>query len=109
MKATFDPPETEYSPMYPYIRALQIEGTYPDDAGAWPISTARVVKGWGMVTKQSWPYDPRKWPPQEPPGLDKLAKQRRKNRYQRIRTANECFKGVYSLAGAVSASFRIKK
>ncbi len=111
MKATFDSPEIEYSPMYSYIRALQIEGTYPEDAGAWPISTLRVLKGWGAVTEQSWPYvgDADKWPPQEPPGLDKLAKKRRKNRYQRIRTANECFKGVYSLAGAVTASFRIKK
>ena len=106
-----DPPETEYSPMYAYVRALQIEGTYPKDAGAWPISTLRVSRGWGTVTEDVFPYvgEPDKWPPKEPPGIDQIAKKRRTNRYQRIRTADECFRGTYSKAGAVNASFEITK
>jgi GNAT superfamily N-acetyltransferase len=77
---------------YNYIRARQLEGTYPGDPkeGTWPITYNRTLFGWGEVSEEEWPYfrnndflDP------EPPGLDKSAKRHRIRHYRRIRNSSE--------------------
>lgn len=77
---------------YSYIRARQLEGTYPGDPkeGVWPINSNRILYGWGMVAESEWPYfrkDDFLGP--EPPGLDQSAKRRRVRHYQRIRNSSE--------------------
>jgi GNAT superfamily N-acetyltransferase len=52
----------------------------------------RVLRGWGTPDEGQWPYDGsgKNWPPEEPTGLDTLAKKRRVCGYQRVRTLEEC-------------------
>jgi GNAT superfamily N-acetyltransferase len=82
------------SAMYNYVRARQLEGTYPGDhaTGCWIISSLRVSRGWGNPSEEEWPYDGlgTNWPPAEPPNIDKAAKLHRICAYQRVRSLNEC-------------------
>jgi GNAT superfamily N-acetyltransferase len=83
-----------FSRMYNFVRARQLEGTFPGDAltGVWPITSLRVARGWGMPLEATWPYngDAAAWPPSEPPNVDALAMQHRLGQYQRVRTSAEC-------------------
>jgi len=98
------------STLYLHVRGRQLEGTFSDDPdiGIWPISAARIIKGWGNASLAEWPYinEPSDWPPSEPEGIDSLAKTRRINFYQRIRFAEECGKAILSSI-PVTASFDI--
>ena len=78
------------SSLYPVVRALQLEGNWPNEGGVCPITAQRVGVGWGAIPKECWPErrgDP--WPPAEPPGLDAIAKRRRTGFYQRVRSSND--------------------
>ena len=105
-----DPSFRPNSVRYSDIRCRQLEGTFPGDAmsGVWQVSAARILRGWGAVTEDDWPYvgSPPNWPPSEPPGLDDLAKPRRCQHYQRVRSARECCRLLGRLI-AVAASFEI--
>jgi GNAT superfamily N-acetyltransferase len=82
------------SPMYIWVRARQLEGTFPGSptTGAWITSAMRVSKGWGVLEEALWPYDgdANHWPPTEPPGIDLQAKACRILAYQRASTVNDC-------------------
>ena len=83
----------QFSRMYGFIRARQLDGTFPGDraTGIWPITYNRVRRGWGHVAEADWPYISRdaRWPPAEPVGLDAKAKQNRALLYQRITSLDE--------------------
>jgi GNAT superfamily N-acetyltransferase len=82
------------NPTYNFIRARQLEGTYPGQPqlGVWPITSNRVAYGWGYVTIRDWPLmaTGENWPPVEEVGLDKAAKSNRIKHYQRARSLLEC-------------------
>jgi GNAT superfamily N-acetyltransferase len=82
------------SRMYIFVRSRQLEGTFPGDhtVGNWPITSLRILRGWGSPREEFWPYngEASAWPPIEPPGLDDLAKPFRSGCYQRVRTPLEC-------------------
>ena len=64
----------QISVRYGFIRARQLEGTYPGDPkeGIWGISANRVYFGWGMLDENEWPNcnaDATDFLDQEPPGL----------------------------------------
>lgn len=88
--AAFEPLSSQYG----FVRARQLEGTYPGDAetGVWLITSMRVQCGWGNVTEADCPriMSGKTWPPVEPPGLDAKAKALRTPNYQRVRSASEC-------------------
>lgn len=98
------------SRMYNYVRARQLEGTYDSNpsTGTWPITSLRIMVGWGCPEESQWPYNGRaeSWPPVEPPGMDKAAKIRRLCAYQRVRTLDDC-KIALSKDKLVTAAFEI--
>ena len=95
---------------YAFVRARQLEGTYPGgtQTGVWPITSMRVNYGWGYVPEDAWPIPAAStWPPLiEPFGIDVLAKQRRISSYQRVRSVAEC-RWVLAYRSPVLASFEI--
>jgi hypothetical protein len=81
------------SRMYGYVRSRQLENTYSNDPsiGTWTTTNYRVSKGWGWPEEHDFPYgDAKDWPPQEPPGIDLLAKKNRTMVYQKIKSINDC-------------------
>ena len=48
------PPSVRYG----FVRARQLEGTFPGDkeTGTWPITALRISYGWGMPPEEAWPY-----------------------------------------------------
>ena len=80
------------SPHYGYVRARQLEGTYPGDrtTGTWPITAKRIGWGWGTPPEKAWPYNDSVWPPPEPAGIDVIANKNLGFRYQRVRSLDEC-------------------
>jgi GNAT superfamily N-acetyltransferase len=93
---------------YSYIRARELEGTYPGppDVGAWLISTMRVVKGWGAPPEAAWPYRSDEWPRVEPPFIDAMAKPYRNFAYYRPRTLDDC-RAVLSQGQPIGAAVAI--
>jgi GNAT superfamily N-acetyltransferase len=93
---------------YGFVRGRELEGTYPGppNIGYWLLTTQRIAKGWGQAPEKDWPYDPSRWPPTEPPGLDALAKPSRIRSYARCRTLDEC-RLALTEGGLVSAAFEI--
>jgi hypothetical protein len=55
------------------------------------ITTNRVQAGWGIVSEKRCPHPKRgsEWPPQEPPGLDAIAKYNRICAYFRVRNLDD--------------------
>jgi len=95
--------------LYGFVRARQLEGTFPGDpeTGVWPITFMRIGYGWGFIPEEAWPHTRATWPPNpEPPNLDHIAKQYRISRYRRVRTMDEC-KVVLAYCGPLLASFDI--
>ncbi|MGC8638338.1 MAG: GNAT family N-acetyltransferase [Isosphaeraceae bacterium] len=90
---------------YGFIRARQLEGSYPGDPklGVWPITHNRTLFGWGQVDEDEWPY-PRKdeFVAPEPPGLDESAKRHRVHHYQRIRSSSEA-RSILERKGKIEA------
>lgn len=78
---------------YVFVRARQLEGTYPGDkaTGTWPITEKRISYGWGSPPEEAWPYNSG-WPPEdEPPDIDLIAKRCRLFMpYRRVRTIDDC-------------------
>lgn len=82
-----------FSRLYNYVRSLQLEGTFPQDAGCSIITGQRVSAGWGCIDETVWPYESfvkEGWPPPEPAGLDDSARRNRVPFYIRVRTLLEC-------------------
>jgi len=92
MASNTKPSSLDFSRQYGFIRARQLEGTYPGDAktGVWPITAWRVRWGWGSPPETAWPYNTSVWPPREPAGIDNLAHDHLGVRYQRLRSLAEC-------------------
>lgn len=103
-------PGIPYSPQYAFVRARQLEGTYPGDpkTGVWPITEARISWGWGAIPEEAWPFKTSDWPPAEPPGLDILARRNLGPRYQRVRSLYEC-KLVLAYHSPLLASIEITR
>jgi Papain family cysteine protease len=102
-----------YSPashQYEYVRARQLEGTYPGDrgTGVWPITAWRIRWGWGAPPEKAWPYQTSVWPPVEPAGIDSLARKNLGFRYQRVRSLSEC-KFVLAYHSPVDVSIGITR
>lgn len=102
-----------YSPssrLYGFVRARQLEGTYPGDRGngVWPITAWRISWGWGEPQEEAWPYETSVWPPTEPIGIDVLAHKNLGFRYQRVRSLFEC-KLVLAYHSPVGVSIDITK
>jgi len=78
--------------MYGYVRSRQLEGTFPGSrtTGTWLVTSSRISKGWGIPPEAAWPYETSVWPPDEPPGIDQLAKKFRLFAYGRTRTIDDC-------------------
>ena len=80
--------------MYTYVRARQLEGTYPGSptTGTRVSTNMRVAKGWGVPEETEWPFDGNAdhWPPVEPPGIDVRAKRHRILAYERASSVDEC-------------------
>ena len=81
------------SRMYCFNKARQLDGTMDKGSryGSFCLTAARVTMGWGTVTEQRWPM-PRGqvvWPPQEPPGLDQIARFNRTFSHFRIRNITD--------------------
>lgn len=95
------------SVLYAFVRGRQLEGTYPGDrsTGIWPITDARISRGWGSPPEEMWPESD-EWPPSEPPNIDAAAKAYRIGRYQRVRTLLEC-KAVLAGLAPVLVSLEI--
>lgn len=95
------------SALYVYVRGRQLEGTFPGDntTGCWNLTGARVMKGWGMIDEDVWPYL-NQWPPVEPTGIDELAKQGRIFTYTRARSIEDCKMFLFS-NHPISAGFVI--
>src|SRR5579871_6841669 len=78
---------------YFYLRALEIEGRHPVDAGIWPITARRLVAGEGVAVAPSpWsmvhfpegsPFPSTRRPPPE------VLRPNRSFYYRRIRSAEE--------------------
>ena len=92
------------------MRARQLEGTYPGDrtTGVWPSTAWRVNWGWGLPPEKAWPYGTPRWPPSEPPQIDKVAHRHLGDRYQRVRSLTEC-KAVLAYYSPVGVSIDITK
>ena len=86
------PSSVDFGRLYGFVRARQLEGTYPGKAhtGTWPITAWRVRWGWGLPPERAWPNDSSAWPPREPAGIDSLAHDHLGVRYQRVRSLEEC-------------------
>jgi len=84
--------DIQFSAQYLFVRGRQLEGTFPGEAatGTWPITAARISRGWGAPPEEAWPYDDSSWPPPELPDIDTIAKHYPGGRYQRVRTLEEC-------------------
>jgi GNAT superfamily N-acetyltransferase len=84
---------------YGFVRSRKLEGTFPGDPGmgVWPITSLRVLHGWGSPPEEDWPQSVAGWPPVEPPGVDSAAKQHRIGPYKRVRTINDCIQSLVSV------------
>lgn len=93
---------------YGFVRSRELEGTFPGppNVGTWILTTQRVTKGWGHLPEEFWTYDPSRWPPIEPPGVDEIAKKRRTRSYMRCRTLDDC-RFVLNEGGGIGAAFEI--
>ena len=93
--------------LYVYLRSHQLEGSDPHDTdvGCWPITSKRVIYGWGNVTIEDWLDSPlaNSSSFQEPAGLDQKAKALRIQHYQRIFGLEECKRAIH-LGMGVTAS-----
>jgi GNAT superfamily N-acetyltransferase len=98
------------SRLYGFVRARQLEGTYPGDrgTGVWPITACRIGWGWGSPPEKAWPYDWRIWPSKEPAGIEFLAHENLGVRYQRVRSLFEC-KLVLAYISPLNVSVDITK
>lgn len=102
--------EQSVSSTYIFVRGRQLEGTYLQgrEVGIWGVTAMRVMRGWGVVEEVDWPYVVGSWPPQEPVGIDVLAKKSRILAYQRVRNVEEC-KWALARGCLVSATFKVTK
>jgi GNAT superfamily N-acetyltransferase len=84
-------PDKLLSPWHLWIRCRALEGTLDQgpDVGAWRISTQRILKGWGILNDEDYPFDAYTWPPTVVEGDQQKAKQNRITCYQIVRDASD--------------------
>ncbi len=92
--------------LYNYIRALQIEGRYPEHAGAWYATAMRLHFGWGFAGPDECPpiAVPEPGHPLPPPPIidNSLLKRNRIGCYQRVRKGADFTRAIHfgaTLAG----------
>lgn len=95
----------KWSRLYGYVRALQLEGRYPRDLGIHLISGMRIDVGWGNPGDAAWPYEKfsSSWPPEEPHGLDEIARKNRLGYYYRVRNSDE----ARAVSGRIQVFWRL--
>jgi GNAT superfamily N-acetyltransferase len=93
--------------LYDYVRARQLEGTFPGDptTGVWPVTVNRVLRGWGQVRRGEYPWLRADWPPPDPSVHDGLAKECRIALYTRVWDAHDCVH-AFARGATVGACFR---
>jgi hypothetical protein len=98
--------------MYGFYKSRQLDGTLDKGPryGSHCLTAARIAMGWGTVAEQRWPMPRGKvdWPPQEPPGLDKIARFNRTFSHFRIRTLSDARYCLF-LGGPFTFSLPITK
>ena len=98
---------------YGFVRGRQLEGTFPADkqTGVWPITGHRISYGWGRPPEENWPYPSpgAVWPPNEPTGIDFVAKEYRLVPYKRVRTIDDCKRILLSGEPGVMVSLGISE
>lgn len=94
---------------YTYVRGLQLEGRYPRDFGLASMTPMRVRMIWGCVPWRYWPTlpDDPPFPPREPHGLDEIARRRRIDFYQRVRSSADAARALYVARYPISAALRV--
>jgi hypothetical protein len=87
------------SRIYGFIRSRQLDGTMDKGPkhGTFCLTGVRVQMSWGSVAEHRWPFprDASIWPPQEPPGLDRIARFNRTFCYFRIRDLADAKRYLY--------------
>jgi hypothetical protein len=82
-----------FSKAYSFNKARQLDGTMDKGSryGSYCLTAARVWMGWGAVAQHRWPrpQGPVEWPPNEPPGLDQIARFNRTFCHFRIRNISD--------------------
>ena len=77
--------------IYGFNLARQLDGTMDKGPryGSYCLTARRVHAAWGTVAEWRWPqpHNPVRWPPDEPPGLDRIARFNRIRSHFRIRSA----------------------
>jgi hypothetical protein len=98
---------------YGFVRARQLEGTFPGDkqTGVWPITGRRISYGWGHPPEENWPYPlpDAVWPSIEPVGIDGDAKDYRYVPYKRVRSIDDCKRILLSGEPGVMVSLDISE
>jgi GNAT superfamily N-acetyltransferase len=76
---------------YAYLRALELEGRHPQDAGAWYLTIGRLQVGEGLPVHPPWSKvevgDDDRFPATTPPPPNAIG---RSFYYKRVRSASEC-------------------
>ncbi len=88
---------------YVWLRGLELEGRWPHDVGAWPVTVRRLEMGWGLPNPIHCPEIPihkdRPLPPS--PAIEQsLLRPNRIDCYYRIRTATQCLLFLQKKGGA---------
>jgi hypothetical protein len=88
------------SRFYGFYRGRQLDGTVHlgPRYGSYCLTAARIEASWGLLAEHRWPY-PRGhviWPPQEPTGLDRIARFDRRFSHFRIRTLEDAKMAIYA-------------
>lgn len=93
------------SRIYGFVRSRQLEGSYPGNrrTGVWPITSFRIMRGWGCPSEGAWPYPSPQdaWPPSEPPEIDAQAENFRIGWYQRVSSLEDCKRTIAAGQGVL--------
>ena len=102
------------SRLYSFYRSRQLDGTVDlgPRYGTYCLTAARVSARWGAVAEHRWPHSrDHVWPPQEPGGLDRIARFNRTLSYFRVRTLEDLrialyANGPFSFSLPITAAWR---
>ncbi len=103
------------SRLYGFNKSRQLDGTMSEGSqyGTYCLTAARVSAGWGSVAEHRWPY-PRgnvTWPPDEPAGLDKIARFNRTFSHFRVRSIHDArtfiaFGGPFTFSVPITSAWQ---
>jgi hypothetical protein len=93
--------------MFGFYRSRQLDGTIGNGPryGTYVLSSSRVHAGWGAVSDRFWqtPRGAAIWPPEEPVGLDRVARFNRILSHFRVRSLNDAKIVMASTPGFICA------